>query len=81
MKKGIIRFFFTTMVLFLVGCGHTAYLGMHGRSIRLYPEIHTSAVEDLQCLECHHPDHPEGPASPHPNFKGCIKCHNDEVSS
>jgi hypothetical protein len=79
MKKWGRGLFFTGMALFFLGCGHTAYLGMHGRSIRLYPDIHTSAVEDSQCLECHHPDNPEGPACPHPDFKGCIKCHNDEV--
>ncbi len=63
--------------LFFLGCGHMAYLGVHGKSIRLYPDIHESVEKDAQCLECHHPDNPEGPVSPHPEFTGCIKCHND----
>lgn len=65
------------LFLFFVGCGHLAYLGVHGKSIKSFPEIHQGAAADAQCLGCHHPDNPEGPATPHPNFKGCIKCHND----
>jgi len=64
-------------LLFLAGCGHTAYMGMHGRSIRLSPEVHENIMEDSQCLRCHHADKPEVPLTPHPEFKGCIKCHND----
>lgn len=66
------------IALMLFGCGHGAYLGMHGRSIRAYPDPHQSVVEDAECLECHHPDtSPEGPPTPHPGFSGCIACHND----
>ncbi|MCP4367638.1 MAG: hypothetical protein GY797_05930 [Deltaproteobacteria bacterium] len=66
------------LFLFFIGCGHLAYLGIHGKSIKSSPDIHQSAVTDEQCLECHHPDsEEEGPASPHPHFKGCLKCHND----
>jgi len=72
--KGIVL---TGAALSFLGCGHMAYLGLHGRSIKLYPDVHESAVADSKCLECHHPDNPDGPASPHPDFKGCIKCHND----
>jgi len=66
-------------LLFLFGCGHTAYMGMHGKSIKLSPGVHEhiNYIEDSQCLKCHDPDNPEGPACPHPKFKGCIKCHND----
>lgn len=54
-------------------------MGMHGTSIKLYPDIHGDVADDKQCLECHRPDFAEGPVTPHPDFKGCIKCHNDEV--
>ena len=77
MKKWFQRIVLTGATLVFLGCGHWAYLGMHGKSIKSYPDIHESAVQDSQCLECHHPDNSEGPVSPHPNFKGCIKCHND----
>ena len=44
------------------------------------PNIHEAVTEDSECLECHHPDNSEeGPSIPHPNFKGCINCHNDEI--
>ena len=62
------------------GCAHRYYLGFHGPSIRAYPEIHQGAVQDDDCLKCHHPEgDPEGPPTTHPNFKGCLKCHNDEL--
>ncbi len=77
MRKCFNGILFTAITLFLLGCGHTAYLGMHGKSVKLYPDIHKNVVADAQCLKCHHPDNPEGPASPHPDFIGCIKCHND----
>lgn len=77
MKKWTMGMLMSGIVLLVLGCGHKAYLGMHGKSIKLYPEIHTSVVRDSDCLDCHHPDNPEGPASPHPDFKGCINCHND----
>ena len=77
MKNWMMGMLMVGVALLALGCVHKAYLGMHGRSIKLYPEIHASVVKDLQCLDCHHPDNPEGPATPHPDFKGCIKCHND----
>ncbi len=77
MEKWVKGFVLPVAVLVFSGCGHLAYLGMHGRSIKLYPDIHESVEADAQCLECHHPDDPQGPVSPHPVFTGCIKCHND----
>jgi hypothetical protein len=77
MKKWYKEALLIGATLFFLGCGHMAYLGVHGRSIRLYPDIHESVEKDAQCLECHHPDNPVGPVSPHPEFTGCIKCHND----
>jgi hypothetical protein len=77
MKPGLKGIFLLGTTCLFIGCGHMAYLGMHGKSIKLYPDIHDSVVEDAQCLDCHHPDNPEGPVSPHLDFTGCIKCHND----
>ena len=70
------------MILAVGGCnGYRAYLGSHGKSVRLHPDVHESSfTTDRQCLECHHPDHSQGPSSPHPGFKGCLKCHNDAVN-
>lgn len=64
-------------LLFLYGCGHKAYMGIHGKSIKSSLEVHDTVIQDSQCLECHHSDKSEVPATPHPNFKVCIKCHND----
>jgi len=81
------RFLKITLLLMLLlsvfGCyGYRAYMGLHGKSIKLYPDVHESSfTEDSKCLECHHPDHPQGPPSPHPNFTGCIECHSDEINS
>jgi hypothetical protein len=66
------------VILFAFGCGYKAYLGMHGTSVRLHPDIHKSVIKDSECLECHNPDNPKGPPTPHPNFTGCIKCHDDD---
>jgi len=64
---------------FIAGCGHWAYLGIHGTSIRQAWDVHAHVGKtDAQCLECHHPDNAKGPVTPHPNFTGCLKCHNDE---
>lgn len=77
MKKYFKGIILTAIATLFLGCGHMAYLGMHGKSVKLFPEIHDDVMQDAQCLECHHPDNPKGPVSPHPNFKGCINCHND----
>ncbi len=78
MGKWFARFLLMGIILFVLGCGHTAYLGMHGSSIRLYPDVHESSiVEDVQCLECHDSGSTDAPVSPHPEFNGCITCHND----
>jgi hypothetical protein len=66
------------MVVFFSGCAYRYYLGMHGPSIKQYPEIHEGVTEDAECLECHYPDrNPTGPPTTHPDFTGCLKCHND----
>ena len=81
MKKSVRAIFLSTLLLSVFGCyGYQAYMGMHGKSIKLHPDVHdASMTADSQCLECHHPDHAVGPPTPHPNFTGCLKCHNDEV--
>ena len=59
------------------GCAYRHYLGLHGPSIKAHPEIHANVTKDSDCLGCHHPDrNPSGPPTSHPQFKGCLKCHN-----
>ena len=75
----------TTLVLLVVlmvstGCTYRYYLGMHGPSTRNHPDIHKESIkEDAQCLMCHSPNRNAGygPMTSHPEFKGCLKCHND----
>jgi len=66
------KIYITAVLLILVSivifsCAH---LGFHGPSIK-----------DRECIKCHHGDDPQGPLTPHPNFSGCLKCHNDEIHS
>lgn len=63
------------------GCAYRYYFGMHGPTVRSYPEIHDASVrEDAQCLTCHQPaGGGEAPPTSHPHFKGCLKCHNDRL--
>ncbi len=61
------------------GCAYRHYLGMHGPSVRNFPDIHQGVTEDQDCLSCHYPGRDsEGLHTSHPEFKGCLKCHNDE---
>jgi hypothetical protein len=67
------------MILF-GGCAYRHYLGLHGPSVRSSPAIHEGVTEDADCLACHHPERdPVGPATSHPQFTGCLKCHNDPL--
>lgn len=66
-------------IVLVSGCAYRAYFGLHGTSIKLHPEIHAGVSTDSECLQCHSPEHPLGPPTPHPDFTGCLKCHNDEV--
>jgi len=71
---------FALMILLVSGCAYRYYFGMHGPSIRHYPEIHAGVKRDVACLECHHPDRdPSGPPTSHPQFTGCLKCHDDPL--
>lgn len=66
------------LLMFSCACAYRYYLGIHGPSVKAFPDIHENVSIDQDCLNCHHPDQaPEGPASPHPHFTGCLKCHND----
>lgn len=68
------------LMVFASGCAYRYYLGMHGPSIQQYAEIHADAKTDQECLECHHPERdPSGPPTTHPDFTGCLKCHNDPL--
>ena len=64
----------------LIGC---AYLGLHGKSIRNSLDIHAGIQADADCRSCHAPENAqeaEAPATSHAKFKGCLKCHNDELT-
>jgi hypothetical protein len=66
------------MVL-ITGCAYRYYLGMHGPSVRSHADIHAGFKMDNECLECHASQiNPRGPVTSHPQFKGCLKCHDDE---
>lgn len=77
--KRLVRILFLILLLTtLFGCAYRHYMGFHGPSIRFHPHVHEGVTEDQECLECHHPDRdPVGPPTNHPQFTGCIKCHND----
>ena len=82
MKSLLKRFFPLILSLFLGACALPGlyYLGFHGPSIRAYPDFHEEVTEDRECLECHSPEnYPDVPQTSHPNFHGCLKCHNDEI--
>jgi hypothetical protein len=80
MKKMILLFLGLLIILFASGCAYRYYLGMHGPSVKMYPDTHAGVTQDSECLTCHHPQHdPSGPPTTHPHFKGCLKCHNDEI--
>ena len=62
-------------------CAYRHYLGFHGPSINLHPDIHSGFSRDTECLECHHPDKSgKGPQTSHFNFTGCLKCHADDMN-
>lgn len=77
------RIFFKFLIIFLtitsMGCSYRHYMGLHGPSVKSYPDLHAGITTDRECLECHHPDKsPKGPPTSHPEFTGCLKCHNDD---
>lgn len=67
-------------LVLLGGCAYRYYLGMHGPSVRAFPKSHEGVVSDQECLGCHDPArNPVGPPTTHPQFTGCLKCHNDRL--
>ena len=83
MKSHFKLFVGCTLLLIISGCAYGYYLGLHGPSIKLYPDEHEEeGSADYECLDCHRPaEGPDGPPTSHPRFSGCLKCHNDEVSA
>jgi hypothetical protein len=78
MKSSVRILLFLASLALVSGCAYGHYLGMHGPSIQARPEVHVNVSSDAECLQCHHPDkNPSGPPTSHPQFKGCLKCHND----
>lgn len=68
------------ILIVLTGCAYRYYLGVHGPSIRSTPEVHDGVTTDEECLDCHDPKvDPAGPPTSHPQFTGCLKCHNDTL--
>lgn len=80
--KTMKRVIFVGIALALLGgCAYRYYMGLHGPSVRMTPEVHEGVAKDADCLGCHHPDRdPEGPPTSHPQFTGCLKCHNDTLT-
>jgi hypothetical protein len=69
-----------TIVILFNGCAYRYYLGIHGPSVKALLDIHEGVREDQDCLSCHHPDEkPTGPPTTHPQFTGCLRCHNGEL--
>jgi hypothetical protein len=80
MKKCTIIVIIGSFLIVMSSCAYRHYLGFHGPSIKRSPDVHEGVTEDEECLECHHPDkEPSGPPTTHPNFTGCLKCHNDDI--
>jgi hypothetical protein len=77
MKK-YLQLILLIFILLASGCAYKHYMGLHGPSIKAFPDIHENVTQDIECLACHHPDKKtQGTATSHPGFKGCFKCHND----
>ena len=82
MKSFKIMSIIVVLLFIIFGCTYRYYLGFHGPSIQLHPEQHEGVTQDKECLECHDAKNdPEGPPTSHPQFTGCLKCHNDEVNA
>jgi predicted CXXCH cytochrome family protein len=79
MKGTRVLLFAVLVALILAGCAYRYYLGLHGPSVKAHRDIHSGFVEDEECLGCHRPgNNRNNPVTSHPQFTGCLKCHNDE---
>lgn len=70
------------MAVFLTSaCAYKHYLGIHGPSIKKHPVVHQGFSTDQSCLICHGIGSTgKGvPKTNHPDFTGCLKCHNDNL--
>jgi hypothetical protein len=68
-------------VITLTGCAFRYYIGMHGPSVKNHQDIHAGITKDSECLACHGTlNNQDGPATTHPQFTGCLKCHNDDLT-
>ena len=85
-RKNLFRYLMVLPVLMAAAalttsCAYQHYLGMHGPSIKKNPTIHANQTNDQSCLTCHDPKTSVvAPKTNHPNFTGCLKCHNDDMS-
>lgn len=83
MKQFVKRVAVVALFLLISACATTGlyYLGFHGPTIKQSSEVHEGIWKDQECLECHGPNANDSDASPttHPQFVGCLKCHNDEI--
>ncbi len=72
---------FIVVMFFISGCAYRYYIGLHGPSVQRFPEVHGNVKQDHECLECHHPENKfdDAPPTTHPDFTGCLKCHNDAL--
>lgn len=70
------------VILLVSSCAYRHYLGIHGPSVKKFPDIHADYTADASCLMCHRPGSSvNSPKTGHPQFKGCLKCHNDDLAS
>ena len=52
------------------------------RPVKTQSLIHADPKADRSCLMCHGPGSTViAPKTSHANFKGCLKCHNDEPTA
>ncbi|MCU0582165.1 MAG: hypothetical protein MUF26_06905, partial [Syntrophales bacterium] len=42
-------------LFFFSACAYRHYLGMHGPSIKKFPQVHAGFTADKACLMCHDP--------------------------
>ena len=69
MKKCTLIVVLCGFLLLISSCAYRHYLGLHGPSVKLYPDVHEGVTDGKECLECHHPDkEPTGPPNDAPEF-------------
>ncbi len=71
MRKCFLPVLLLALALCAAGCAQRHYLGLHGPTVRRFPDAHAGVSEDRACLQCHHPQGDR--------FVGCLKCHDDAI--